>query len=158
MLQKGCKWMQNKTENHFSPYPRLRKKLRKNCLTANNTHLLNSEVIDNGTIGLHKNNWTSLNLSAGQQSEHANNESMVKLDKKQIWSKLVKLPGNVYPRCMYVPTLVKSISAFCLRELGRGSKYRLVDKSAFWWSAFWHIGFLHIGCLLIGFLLIGFLL
>jgi hypothetical protein len=47
----------NKTENHFSPYPRLRKNLRKNCLTANNTlHVLNSEAIDNGTIGLHKNN------------------------------------------------------------------------------------------------------
>jgi hypothetical protein len=52
-------WFLNKTENHFSPYPRLRKKFAINC-----------------GIGLHKNNSTSLNLSAGQQRAHANNESM----------------------------------------------------------------------------------
>jgi hypothetical protein len=39
-------------------YPRLRKKLAINC-----------------GIGLHMNNWTSLNLSAWQQRAHASNES-----------------------------------------------------------------------------------
>jgi hypothetical protein len=35
-----------------------------------------------------------LNLSAGQQRENANNESMVKWDKKQIRLKLVELPSK----------------------------------------------------------------
>jgi hypothetical protein len=52
----------NKTENHFSPYPRLRKKLAINCgrtacqPTSNTLHLLNSEAINYGAIGIHKNN------------------------------------------------------------------------------------------------------
>jgi hypothetical protein len=49
-------------------------------MPANFEHLLNSEAINYGAIGLQKNNWTSLNLSARQQLAHANNESMVKLD------------------------------------------------------------------------------
>jgi hypothetical protein len=40
-----CKFLLNKTENHFSPYPRLRKKLAINCgRTLNTLHLLNSEA------------------------------------------------------------------------------------------------------------------
>jgi hypothetical protein len=51
------KKLTNKTENHFSPYPRLRKKLAINCgRTLNTLHLLNSEAINYGGIGLHKNN------------------------------------------------------------------------------------------------------
>jgi hypothetical protein len=85
---KQCLYLKNKTENHFSPYPRLRKKIAINCgrtawrPTLNTLHLLNSEAINYGAIGLHKNNWTSLNLSAGQQRAH------------QIRSKLVELPGR----------------------------------------------------------------
>jgi hypothetical protein len=52
-----CKFLLNKTENHFSPYPRLRKKLAINCgRTLNTLHLLNSEATNYGAICLHKNN------------------------------------------------------------------------------------------------------